>query len=401
MASASQRGQPVTPTNASDLYGRLGVRKLVNAHGTLTRLGGSRLAPEVSAAMAEAARHFVDLDELLTASGTHVAALLGVEAAYISAGAAAGLVLAAAACVAGTDSARIHRLPDTRGLPNRVAVHRSHRNGYDQALRQAGVELVEFGWIKETFPWQLEAALDGQTVAIAYFAEFAGPGSLPLEAVAEIARPRGLPVIVDAAAEVPPVENLRRFLDRGADLVVFSGGKALGGPQSSGLVLGRRDLIAACALNANPNYSIGRPMKAGKEEIAGLVTALERYLALDHTAEEARWEAMVACWVQELGAVPGLHVRRVCPVPPGVQPNTIPRAYVEWEEAARGLTVAEAVRRLREGEPAIAVGSTEGALVLNPQTLAPGEERLVAERIRELVGARSAGISPAPARIPR
>ena len=367
-----------------DLYHRLGVRPLINAHGTLTRLGGSRMAPEVTAAMIEAAGHFVDLDELLAKSGAYVAALLGVEAAYITAGAAAGLVLATAACVAGADPARIRQLPDTRDLRHRVAVHRCHRNGYDQAVRQAGVELVEFGWIKETFPWQLEAALDEQTAAVAYFVEFAGPGSLPLEAVIEIAHRRGLPVIVDAAAEVPPVENLRRFARQGADLVVYSGGKALGGPQSSGLILGRRDLIAACALNANPNYSIGRPMKAGKEEIVGLVVALERYLALDHEAEEARWETMVAYWVETLGAVQGLRARRVCPVPPGIQPNTIPRAYVEWDEARLGLTVPEAVRRLREGEPAIAVGSTEGALVLNPQVLAPGEERVVAEGIERV-----------------
>lgn len=369
-----------------DLYDRLGVHKLLNAHGTLTRLGGSRMAPEVTAAMAEAAKSFVDLNELLARSGEYVAKLLGVEAAYITSGAAAGLTLATAACVAGEDPARIQQLPDTRGLRNRVAVHRNHRNGYDHAVRQAGVELVEFGWIKETFPWQMEAVLDEQTVAVAYFAEFAGRGSLPLETVAEIAHQRGLPVIVDAAAEVPPVENLHRFVERGGDLVVFSGGKAIGGPQSSGLILGRKDLIAACARNANPNYAIGRPMKAGKEEIVGLVVALERYLATDQAAEEARYEATVAYWVETLGIVEGLRVRRVCPVPPGVQPNTIPRAYVEWDDL--DLSVAEAVEALRQGEPGVAVDRTDSALVLNPQVLAPGEEQLVAERIRELLSGR-------------
>ncbi len=368
-----------------DPYDRLGVRKLINAHGTLTRLGGSHMAPEVTAAMAEAAKSFVDLDELLAKSGEYIARLLGVEAAYVTCGAAAGLTLATAACVAAEDPAAISRLPDTRGLRNRVAIHRNHRNGYDQAIRQAGVEMVEFGWIKETFPWQMEAALDEQTAAVAYFAEFAGRGSLPLETVAEIAHRHGLPVIVDAAAEVPPVENLHRFAERGGDLVVFSGGKAIGGPQSSGLILGRRDLIAACARNANPNYALGRPMKAGKEEIIGLVVALERYLATDQAAEDARYEATVAYWVEALGAVPGLRVRRVCPVPPGVQPNTIPRAYVEWD-GTLGLSIAEAVRALRQGEPGIAVDHTGEALVLNPQVLAPGEERVVAERICEVLG---------------
>jgi uncharacterized pyridoxal phosphate-dependent enzyme len=369
-----------------DIYDRLDVRKRINAHGTLTRLGGSRMAPEVVAAMAEATRHFVDMDELLSKSGAYVAELLGVEAAYITAGAAAGLVLTTAACVAGDDPAYIQRLPDTRGMRNRVAAHRSHRNGYDQAVRQVGVELVEFGWIKETFPWQLEAALDDQTAAVVYFVEFAGRGSLPLETVIEIAHRRGICVIVDAAAELPPVSNLRHFNVLGADLVVFSGGKDIAGPQSSGLILGRQDLIRACALNANPNYSIGRPMKAGKEEIVGLVVALERYLAQDREAEDTCWEAQVAYLVEALGALPGVRARRVCPVPPGIQPVTIPRAYVEWDADVVHLTIEEAVRRLYDGDPPIAVGSTQDALALNPQTLAPGEEQVVAERIMALLG---------------
>ena len=370
------------------VYDRLGVRKLINGHGTLTRLGGSRIAPAVTAAMAEAALHFVDLDELLAKSGEYVAKLIGVEAAYITSGAAAGLVLSTAACVAGDDPARIHQLPDTAGMPNRVTVHRNHRNGYDQAVRQVGVELVEFGWTKETFPWQLEAALDEQTAAVVYFVEFAGRGSLLLETVVEIAHRRSVPVIVDAAAEIPPLRNLHHFNDLGADLVVFSGGKDIEGPQSSGLILGRGDLIEACALNSNPNYSIGRPMKAGKEEIVGLVVALERYLAQDREAEDARWEAQVAYLVETLDALPGVYARRVCPVPPGVQPVTVPRAYVEWDVAAVGLTVEEAVQRLSGGDPAIAVGSTPDSLVLNPQTLAPGEEKVVAEHIAVLLQGR-------------
>ena len=376
-------------TPEQDIYDRLGVRKRINAHGTLTRLGGSRMAPEVIAAMAEATRHFVDLDELLSKSGAYVAERIGVEAAYIAAGAAAGLVLATAACVAGDNPAYVERLPDTRGMRNRIAVQRSHRNGYDQAVRQVGVELVEFGWIKETFPWQLEAALDEQTAAVVYFVEFGGRGSLPLEEVIEIAHRRGVCVIVDAAAELPPVSNLRHLNALGADLVVFSGGKDIAGPQSSGLILGRRDLIRACALNANPNYSIGRPMKAGKEEIAGLVVALERYLAQDRAAEDARWEAQVAYLVEALGGLPGVRARRVCPVPPGVQPVTVPRAYVEWDAHVVHLTVEEALRRLYDGDPPIAVGHTQDALVLNPHTLAPGEEQVVAGRITQVLTARS------------
>jgi uncharacterized pyridoxal phosphate-dependent enzyme len=335
--------------------------------------------------MAEAARHFVDLRELLTKSGAYVAELIGVEAALITAGAAAGLVLATAACIAADDPAYIQRLPDVQGLRRRVAVHRCHRNGYDQAVRQVGADLVEFGWIKETFPWQLEAAIDERTAAVAYFVEFSERGSLPLETVIEIAHARGVPVIVDAAAELPPVSNLRYFADVGADLVAFSGGKDIKGPQPSGLIVGRQGLITMCALHACPNYSIGRPMKTGKEEIIGFVVALERYLAQDRKAEDAQWKAQLACFVERLGVLPGVTTRRVFPIGPGRRPGTIPRAYVQWDTAALGLTIQEAVEQLYTGDPPIAVGSDEGALVLNPQTLDVGEERIVADRVYELL----------------
>ena len=368
-----------------DIYDRLGVRKLINAEGTVTALGGCRMEPEVTAAMAEATRHFVDLRELLVKSGDYVGEILGVEAALITAGAATGLVLATAACIAGDDAALIQRLPDTAGMPNRVAVHRCHRNGYDQAVRQVGAELVEFGWIKDTSPWQLETAIDGQTAAVVYFVEFSERGSLPLETVIEISHRRGVPVIVDAAAELPPVHNLWRFVELGADLVVFSGGKDIRGPQSSGLLVGRKDLIAACIRHACPNHSIGRAMKVGKEEIIGLVVALERYLAQDRDAEDAQWAAQVACLIERLSELPGVNARQIYPAGPGRRPGTIPRASIGWDETTLGLTIQKAVEKLYAGDPPIAVSSAEGSLMINPQTLDWGEERIVADRIYELL----------------
>jgi uncharacterized pyridoxal phosphate-dependent enzyme len=370
-----------------DLYDRLGVRKLINAEGTVTALGGCRMEPEVVAAMAEATRHFVDMHELLAKTGAHVAALIGVEAALITDGAAAGLALATAACIAGDDPAVVQRLPDTTGLPNRVAVHRCHRNGYDQALRQAGAELVEFGWIKETESNHLEAAIDDRTAAVAYFMEFSERGSLPLRTVIEIAHRHGVPVIVDAAAELPPVSNLGHFVDLGADLVVFSGGKDIKGPQGSGLLVGRWDLVAMCARHACPYYSIGRSMKTGKEEVIGFVVALERYLAQDRDAEDAQWEAQVAYLIDSLAPVPGVNARRAFPVGPGRRPRSIPRAVVELDAAVVGLTAPEAARRLYAGTPPVAVGQMEGALVLNPQTLDVGEEKIVAEALVDLLSA--------------
>ncbi|MCC7358564.1 MAG: aminotransferase class V-fold PLP-dependent enzyme [Anaerolineales bacterium] len=374
-----------TPTNL-DFYDRLGLRKLINAHGTLTRLGGSLMAPPVLAAMAAAARHWVDLPELLAKSGDYVAELLGVEGALITSGAAAGLVLATAACVTGDDPALAQGLPHSLGERYQVVIPKSHRNGYDQAVRQVGIELVEFGYIKESWPWQLEAALNEHTAAVVYFLEFAEVGgSLPLEQVIALAHRRGVPVIVDASAEIPPRRNLRAFCDQGADLVIFSGGKDMAGPQSSGLIVGRHELIARCRLNGNPHYSIGRAMKVGKEEIAGLIAALEAYLQVDEAAEMARWEAQAQYMAAALSQAPGVCAERVLLTGPGIRPITVPRTTVSWDAAARKLTPGEAAQQLLTGDPAIAVGQAGTALLLNPQTLAAGEEEVVARRLLEIL----------------
>jgi uncharacterized pyridoxal phosphate-dependent enzyme len=367
-----------------DVYDKLGVKKIINAHGTLTRLGGSLMEAPVLEAMTEAARHFVDLDELQERVGERVAELLAVEAAYICSGAAAGLTLSTAACVTGTDPARIRRLPDLRDMKNEVLVQKSHRNGYDHAVRQVGVTLVEFGLIKETLPWELRSAINERTAAIVHFVEFENARNLPLDQVIDIAREFDVPVIVDAAAEIPPVENLRRFVDMGADLVVYSGGKDIRGPQSAGLIVGRRGLVGACALNGNPNDGIGRPMKVGKEEMVGLVVALERYLQQDFGAEAQGWEAVVARVVQALDGIPGVQARRVSPSEPGVQPNWIPRVYIDWDPRTVPLSRDEIGRRLLAGEPAVAVGASATGLYVNPQTLEPGEEDIVARRLREV-----------------
>jgi len=369
-----------------NMYRKLGVRELINAEGTITRLGGCVMEPAVVAAMAEAAKSFVDLNQLLAKAGQHVAALLGVEAAYITSGAAAGLTLSTAACITGADPAKIRQLPDLRGIEkNEVLIQKSHRNGYDHAVRQAGVKVVEFGLIKQTYPWEMRAAISEKTAAIVHFLEFENHRNLPLAEVIAIAKENEIPVIVDAAAELPPVKNLSRFFHMGADLTLFSGGKDIGGPQSSGLIVGRRDLIACCALNANPNYSIGRAMKAGKEEIVGLVRALELYLQQDFAAEEQMWEDMVAFMVAALAEVPGLQARRVSPAEPGVQPNWIPRLYLDWDEKVIPLDRDEVKSRLLAGDPGIAVGTTSTGLFVNPQTMTPGQEKIIVQRLRTIL----------------
>ena len=367
-----------------DIYDKLGVKKLINAEGTLTILGGSLMEPVVLDTMVAASKHFVDLNEMLEKSGEYIANLLGVEACCITSGASAGLTLSTAACITGTDPAKIRQLPDLQGLKNEVLIQKSHRNGFDHAIRHAGATLVEFGLIKETYPWELKAAISDRTAAIVHFVEFENDRNLPLSEVISIAKETGIPLIVDAAAELPPVENLSRFFHMGADLTVFSGGKDLCGPQSSGLIVGRRDLIDACALNANPNYSIGRAMKVGKEEIAGLVVALELYLAQDFAAEEKMWEDMVSHIVKRLSGIPGLDARRVAPSEPGIQPNWIPRVHLEWEKGKIPLNSREVKSLLRQGKPGIAVGATSTGVFVNPQTLKPGQEKIVADTLRKV-----------------
>jgi L-seryl-tRNA(Ser) seleniumtransferase len=369
-----------------DVYDRLGVTKVVNGAATLTRLGGSLMPPVVLEAMAEAAQHFVDMDDLQTKVGRQIAEWTHNEAAFVSCGAAAGLALSAAACIAGTDSEKRARLPYSEGMANQVIVHKHNRVGYDFAMRQAGARLVEIGGADGTATAaELEAAITDETAAILYFYNVNRMGGMvPLEQGIGIAQRHDVPLIVDAAAQIPPVENLWRFTHMGADLALFSGGKGLRGPQSSGLILGRKDLIEACAFHACPNAFIGRPMKVGKEEMIGLMTAVRWYLDQDQQALMQRYEDQCRYAIEVLGALPHVTARRSFPSEAG-QP--MPRAEILLDEVALGLTGGELLTRLREGSPSIALQPAgKNGVYLNPQTLEPGQERIVVDRIVEVLG---------------
>jgi L-seryl-tRNA(Ser) seleniumtransferase len=368
-----------------DIYDELGVRKVINGLATVTVLGGSLMPPEVTAAMAEAAGHFVEIDELQAKAGQRIAEWTRNEAAYITCGAAAGIVLSTAACMAGTDPEKRARLPETAGMKDEVIVHKAGIVGYAQAIRHTGAQIVTVGTEAGATADELEAAITERTAAIFYFyKEHLMAGQVPLAEGIAIAQRRGVPLIVDAAAQLPPVENLWRFTQMGADLALFSGGKGLCGPQSSGLVVGRKALIEAVAFHANPRMALGRPMKVGKEEIVGLLAAVKRYLALDHDAIMQAWEAQVQAVIAAFDGVAHVTVRRAFPSEAG-QP--MPRAEIIFDEAGLGLTRDEILKRLRQGEPAIALAAagTSGVFV-NPQTLQPGQERIICERLREILG---------------
>jgi L-seryl-tRNA(Ser) seleniumtransferase len=357
-------------------YTALGVRPLINALSTYTRLGGSIMPPEVVAAMVEASRTHVNIEELQVMVGRRIAELTHNEAAYVATGAAAGLVLATAAIVAGNDPERVKQLPDLAGLKNEVVCHKAHRNGYDHAVRSVGVKMVEIGTPERTDPAELEAAINENT-ALVFWTQGAmsGPGDIPIEQFIKIAHAHGVPVLIDAAAQLPPVENLWRYTQMGADLVVFSGGKDLHGPQSSGLILGRKDLIESCRVHGSPNASIGRPMKVGKEEMVGLLAAVKWYLGLDHEARAAQHEKWVADWAAALNAIPGVKAERTFPNGAG-QP--VPRTKVTLDVDRLGITADEVVQRLLDGDPSIAVAPDgRTSFYINPYTLQAGEEKIV------------------------
>lgn len=407
---------------APGIYERLGVKPVINGAATLTRLGGSLMPPPVLEAMAQAAGAFIPLDELQRAAGRHLAQLTHNEAAYVTSGAAAGLVLATAACITGTDPDKMAVLPrpeKIEGGKHKVVVFRSQRNGYDFAVRQVGIDLIEVGPSRgqaterppdeEQLADELFEAIDERTACVTYFAggHFA-PGALSLEKTVELAHQHGVPVVVDGAAQIPPIENLWRFTGAagpapwaqaqarlgvpgavspaptqtapmGADLAVFSGGKGLCGPQSSGLIVGRAALIDAISRQSNPNAYIGRPMKVGKEEICGLVAAVEWYLSLDYEALAADYERQVGVVLDALAGIGGVEAERVWPNEAG-QP--LPRARVRLLDGA-ALTRDALVDRLRSHSPSIEL-STAGsdAIFVNPQTLQNGEVETIATALR-------------------
>jgi L-seryl-tRNA(Ser) seleniumtransferase len=397
------------------VYTDLGVEPIINAAGASTRVGGPLMHPDAAAAMVEAASACVPLDRLQGAASRMIAEVTGADAGYVTAGAAAGLTLAAAACLAGLDPARMDRLPDTSGMPNEIIVCREQRNGYDHALRAAGARLVEVGMneqvagagVRRTETWEIEAAVSDRTVAVAYFAT---PGSQPPpEEVADMCRRRGVPLIVDAAGQLPPASNLRRFIDAGADVVVFSGGKGLRGPQSTGVLAGRRDLVMSVALQhldldeywstwdppANlidrarlkgfPRHGIGRGFKVAREEIAALLVALRHFTAGEYVADIDRYHKYLRTVADELADLSGIEVRLIG----APEEDRFPQLVIQLNEASLDLTAFEANRQLRMGSPAVYVNEGrlhEATLVLLPLGLDDRSIPPLVERLRAVLG---------------
>ena len=370
------------------VYDDIGVRRVINASGSMTYIGGSLMASEVLEKMSQAAGAFVFIEELLAWASGEIAALTGTESGLVTTGTAGGILLSTAACLTGMDRKRMRALPSTDGWKNEVVMQKHHRIGFDHAVGVAGGVIVEVGERDSgTTLDHIEAALCDRTAAVLHVAIDPTP-TVPLPEVAELAHSHGIPVIVDAAAELPPVSNLSAFAESGGDLVIFSGGKEISGPNDSGILCGNADLVAAATAQAFPNGGIGRPLKVGKEQIVGLVFALKRFANLDWESRMARWQRMAERMVAILAGIDGATVD-VALAERGGRPLCIPRTRVRIDEAVVGHTVKELDELLEQGTPAIAVGPDAAfkEIWLNPQHLEDGEEEIAALRLRGLLEA--------------
>lgn len=369
----------------TDVYAMLGVRRVINACGNMTLLGGSRLSPRVLGAMAAANDAFVDMEELLDRSGRALAARLGAEAAVVTAGCFAGLALAAAAIMTGTDPARIARLPATDGMRDEFLIQAATRYHYDRAPTVVGGRLVPVGDARGTTAAQLEAAIGPRTAGILYLAKAEGtPGVLPLADVVAVARRGGVAVLVDAAAEVYPLERMTWLAGRsGADLVCF-GAKYFGAANSAGVVCGTRAAVEAVVLNnfiayeSADNSAIGRGYKVDRHEVIATVVALEEWFALDHQARLAEQERRLRAIAAAIEGVPGVSAEIVWE-----QPSPWKRLVVRFDGARGGTTAVGVEQALRAGDPSIRVRVEGADLVLAAHTLDDDDVAVVGRRLRQ------------------
>ncbi len=360
-----------------DYFRELGVRPFINAAGTYTAMTASLMPAEVMDAISYASQHYVMLDELHDRVGERLATLLKCEAAMVTAGAASALTLGTAACLTGTDRQRILSLPNLTGMKSEVIIQKTHRFGYDHAVRNCGVRLVEVETREE-----LERAINEQTALMLFYNNNNKEGRIQDEDFAELGKKHGIPTLNDAAADVPPVDNLWNYTKMGFDLVAFSGGKGLRGPQSTGLLLGRKDLIRAARMNASPNSdAIGRGMKVNKEEMLGLLAAVEVYLQKDHGKEQREFDQRAETIRRAAAGVPGVKAEIFVPE----VANHVPHIRISWDQAAKPLKPADAVAAMRDGEPSIAIRSEGDTLVVGIWMMRSGEETIVARRLREVL----------------
>lgn len=370
------------PITGNQIVERLGVRPIINAGGPNTMHSGSRPRQEALDAMLAMSEVFVNMDELLIAAGEEIASLVGAEAATVTSGASGGLVIQAAAAVSRGDAGIIGRLPDTDGLPNELVIQKPHRFVYDHLYLTPGTRFVEAGDAAGCATEQLEEAISARTAGVIHLeSPFKNRGTVPLWQAAEIAHSHGLPLLADAASMLPPRENLRKFTSEGADLVSFSGGKAVRGPQSTGFLVGKKEWVEFARLVNAPHATIARAQKVSKEEVAGMLAALRAFVDEDETAETARYRRDMQSVVDRLAEVPGVAM--------SLEHNYdhyIPHAVITLTDSWRGPDGPEIARRLMAGEQRVYVVSGylgDREIWVDPLNIQPDELEIVAARVHE------------------
>ena len=378
-AAAAAATSGITASSPSSLYASLGVKPVINGVGVVTVLGGSIMPPEVTRAMEEASRFFIPLPELEKKVGARIAELLQAPAAMVTCGAASAITVGTAACLSQGDPAKLRQLPNRDGIKYEVIQQKTHRSGYEHQMELCGAKIVSVETRKE-----LEAAINERT-GMMFFLNKADPnGQIKSDEFIKIGKERGIPTMNDAASDATPKENLWKYTKQGFDLVIFSGGKALRGPQSTGLLLGRKDLIDASYPAMSPFGGIGRGMKVGKEELCGVLAAVERYLKVDHAAEYRELEARVTSIRSALKGVAGVETDRHVPV----IANEVPHVTVQWDETARGLSAQQVSEKLLSGDPPIHVQRPgKGQLLISVWMMRGDEHKVVGRRLREIFSA--------------
>jgi uncharacterized pyridoxal phosphate-dependent enzyme len=369
------------PKRSPGPYEQLGIRPVVNFQGTMTTLGASKMWEELHEAAAQASREYVVLEELNEKIGHRLSALIGCEDAMVTPGAAAAICLGTCASLTGSDSQKVRQLPDLTGMKKEVVIQKVHRNGYDHAIRNSGVRIVDV----ESERALLDAI--GDQTAMMYFlggtsGDWRWDTPVSLERCRDITRHAGVPLMVDAANMLPPWDNVRRLAKLGVDLICISGGKHMRGPQCSGILAGRRDLIRSAWLNSSPHSdSMGRPMKVGREEMVTAWLTAEKYSRLDFDAIDRLCVRQAEYLERELSAVPGLKLQRT----PVDRTRKIRRVQVHWDEQALGITAGDVERLLMEGEPRVAVGRAQPqGIELTVFMNEAGDEKTAVKRLREI-----------------
>ena len=365
-------------TSKRDYFKELGVQPIINAAGTYTSFTASLMLPEVMEAINYASKTFVRLNELHDAVGKKIATLLEAEAAMVSSGAASALTLGTAACLTGTDRKKIQAIPDLTGMKTEVLMQKSHRFGYDRAVKNTGVKIVEFETAAEA-----EKLAGPQTAMMLFFNDAASKGQIKAAEFVALGKKLNVPTMIDCAADCFPTENMTKFNKMGFSLVIFSGGKGLRGPQSAGILMGRKDLIEAARMNASPNGdAIGRGMKVNKEELLGMMAAIEVFMKKDHEAEWKDWEKRIKVVADSVTVSPAVKTEQYVPE----VANHVPHLKITWDQSKIKISYNEVAKRLREGDPSIEVtpGSSE-SLNIGVWMLQPGEDRIVAKRIRDIL----------------